>query len=123
MCVPAASALHNRLAPMRIAQVAPLFESVPPRLYGGTERVVGWLTEELVRRGHDVTLFASGDSRTSARLISAVPRPLRLDPDSPDALAAHVVELGQAFGRAREFDVLHAHVDVLAFPFSRPAGI
>ena len=108
---------------MRIGQIAPLFESVPPELYGGTERVVGWLTEELVRRGHDVTLFASGDSRTSARLISAVPRPLRLDPDSPDALAAHVVELGQAFGRAPEFDVLHAHVDVLAFPFSRLGAI
>src|SRR5438128_12649851 len=110
--MPPAPALHNRLARMRIAQVAPLFESVPPELYGGTERVVGWLTEELVRRGHDVTLFASGDSRTSARLISAVPRPLRLDPDSPDALAAHVLDPGQAFGPARQVCLLHGHVDV-----------
>ena len=75
---------------MRIAQVAPLIESVPPRLYGGTERVVSWLTEELVRRGHDVTLFASGDSRTAARLVATYERGLRLDPEARDPLAAHI---------------------------------
>jgi glycosyl transferase family 4 len=75
---------------MRIAQVAPLYESVPPQCYGGTERVVSYLTEELVRQGHDVTLFASGDSVTAARLVAACPRSLRLDPRCPDPLASHV---------------------------------
>ena len=104
---------------MRIAQIAPLFESVPPRLYGGTERVVSWLTEELVRRGHDVTLFASGDSRTAARLVAAYPRGLRLDPAPPDSAALHTIELAQAFERAEQFDVIHCHVDYLAFPYAR----
>jgi glycosyltransferase involved in cell wall biosynthesis len=104
---------------MRIAQVAPMYEAVPPRLYGGTERVVSWLTEELARRGHDVTLFASGDSRTRARLVSAHPRALRLDPAPPDPLSVHVLELAEVFERAREFDVIHCHVDYLAFPFGR----
>ncbi len=104
---------------MRIAQIAPLYESVPPRLYGGTERVVSWLTEELVRRGHDVTLFATGDSQTAARLVAPYPRGLRLDPSLPDAVAPHVIELAQAFERAAEFDILHCHVDYLAFPFGR----
>lgn len=104
---------------MRIAQIAPLYESVPPRLYGGTERVVSWLTEELVRRGHEVTLFAPGDSRTAARLVAPYPRGLRLDPSPPDAVAVHVIELAQAFERAADFDILHSHVDYLAFPFAR----
>jgi glycosyltransferase involved in cell wall biosynthesis len=104
---------------MRIAQIAPLYESVPPRLYGGTERVVSWLTEELVRRGHDVTLFASGDSRTAARLVAPYPRGLRLDPSPPDPVALHTIELAQAFERADEFDVVHCHVDYLAFPYAR----
>jgi glycosyltransferase involved in cell wall biosynthesis len=104
---------------MRIAQVAPLYERVPPELYGGTERVVAYLTEELVRRGHDVTLFASGDSLTSARLVPAVPRALRLAADQPDPIAPHVVELSQVFERARDFDVIHCHVDYLALPFGR----
>jgi len=104
---------------MRIAQVAPLYEPVPPHLYGGTERVVSWLTEELVRRGHEVTLFASGDSRTAARLVAPYPRGLRLDPSPPDAVALHVIELAQAFERADDFDILHCHVDYLAFPFGR----
>ena len=104
---------------MRIAQVAPLYESVPPRLYGGTERVVGWLTEELVRRGHEVTLFASGDSRTRARLVSAWPRALRLDPGQPDPTALHTLELSQVFSHADDFDVVHCHVDYLAFPYGR----
>ncbi len=104
---------------MRIAQVAPLYESVPPRLYGGTERVVSWLADELVQRGHEVTLFASGDSRTHARLVSAWPRALRLDPAQPDPFALHTLELAQAFSRADDFDVVHCHVDYLAFPYGR----
>ena len=104
---------------LRIAQVAPLHERVPPRLYGGTERVVGSLTDELVRRGHQVTLFASGDSLTNGDLKSPVDRSLRLDPDAGDPVAAHVLELAQVFERADEFDLIHCHVDYLAFPFGR----
>ncbi|HXG01854.1 MAG TPA: glycosyltransferase family 4 protein [Candidatus Binatia bacterium] len=104
---------------MRIAQVAPLHERVPPRLYGGTERVVAYLTDELVRRGHEVTLFASGDSETRARLVAPVPRALRLDPAATDSLSPHVLELGQVFERAGDFDLIHCHVDYLAFPFAR----
>jgi glycosyltransferase involved in cell wall biosynthesis len=111
--------LHTLLAPMRIAQVAPLYEAVPPKLYGGTERVVALLTEELVRRGHEVTLFASGDSVTSARLAAVTERALRLDAASRDLLAADTIrELDLVFGNARDFDVIHCHVDYLAFPFS-----
>jgi glycosyltransferase involved in cell wall biosynthesis len=103
---------------MRIAQVAPLFEPVPPALYGGTERVVSYLIEQLVQRGHHVTLFASGDSQTSARLVSIVPRSLR-QVRSRDPLAPHVIQLAEVFERAREFDLIHCHVDYLAFPFGR----
>ena len=104
---------------MRIAQVAPLYEPVPPRLYGGTERVVSYLTEGLVRRGHDVTLFASGDSRTAARLSAVTERALRLDRTSRAALAADFSrELGRVFRNARDFDVIHCHVDYLAYPFA-----
>ena len=103
---------------MRIAQVAPLFESVPPRLYGGTERVVSYLTEELVRRGHDVTLFASGDSRTSARWSPSWTAPPAWTEPAPAVIGAEFTrELGLVFGRARDFDVIHCHVDYLAFPF------
>jgi glycosyltransferase involved in cell wall biosynthesis len=104
---------------MRIAQISPLYERVPPMLYGGTERVVFHLVEEQVRRGHDVTLFASGDSRTSADLVSPIARALRLDHDISDTLAPHIVLLAQVFERAEEFDLIHSHVDYLAFPFSR----
>jgi glycosyltransferase involved in cell wall biosynthesis len=104
---------------MRIAQVAPLFESVPPKRYGGTERVVSYLTEELVRQGHDVTLFASGDSVTAARLIAACRRSLRLDKDCVDQLAHQVVLLEKVFRQAGEFDVIHFHVDYTHFPLSR----
>jgi glycosyltransferase involved in cell wall biosynthesis len=104
---------------MRIAQVAPLYESVPPRLYGGTERVVSHLTEELVRMGHDVTLFASGDSVTAARLIPICPRALRLDAGSIDVLAHHVRLLEEVFRRRRSFDLVHFHIDYLHFPLSR----
>jgi glycosyltransferase involved in cell wall biosynthesis len=103
---------------LRIAQVAPLYESVPPQLYGGTERVVSYLTEELVRQGHEVTLFASGDSRTSARLVASCPRALRLDPNHRDALAQHLVMIEDVMRQADEFDVVHFHVDYLHFPAS-----
>lgn len=104
---------------MRIAQVAPLYESVPPALYGGTERVVSWLTEELVRLGHEVTLFASGDSLTTARLVPACKKALRLDLNCVDQLAHHMVMLDQVIGEKENFDLIHFHVDYLHFPFSR----
>jgi glycosyltransferase involved in cell wall biosynthesis len=101
---------------MRIAQIAPLFEAVPPKLYGGTERVVSWLTEELVAMGHDVTLFASGDSVTSATLDAVWPQAIRLDPVIKDWCAAYAVMIEKVARRAHEFDVLHFHVDY--FPLS-----
>jgi len=101
---------------MRIAQIAPLTESVPPRLYGGTERVVSFLTEQLVDMGHDVTLFASGDSKTNAELSAVWPRALRFDRELRDAMAPHLLLLEQVFQRADEFDVLHCHLDY--WPFS-----
>ena len=104
---------------MRIAQIAPLFESVPPRLYGGTERVVSHLTEELVRLGHDVTLFASGDSLTSARLISPCPTAIRLNPKCVDPLPYHVIALDQVIRCSDDFDVLHFHTDYCHFPLSK----
>ena len=104
---------------MRIAQVAPLYESVPPKLYGGTERVVSYLTEELVRQGHEVTLFASGDSVTRARLVAACDRSLRLDKRCVDEVAHHILLLERVFQDARDFDVIHFHVDYLHFPLSR----
>jgi glycosyltransferase involved in cell wall biosynthesis len=104
---------------MRIAQVSPLYESVPPKLYGGTERVVSYLTEELVAQGHDVTLFASGDSSTNARLVASCPRALRLDQESVDPLPHHLVQLERVCELAASFDVLHFHVDYVHFPHSR----
>jgi glycosyltransferase involved in cell wall biosynthesis len=103
---------------MRIAQVAPLFESVPPKTYGGTERVVSWLTEELVRLGHDVTLFASADSMTTARLIPGCPESLRLATGSIDHLAHHYVMLEKLLQKKNEFDLIHFHIDYLHFPIS-----
>ncbi|HXT07079.1 MAG TPA: glycosyltransferase family 4 protein [Roseiarcus sp.] len=100
---------------MKIAQVAPLTEAVPPRLYGGTERVVSWLTEDLVALGHDVTLFASGDSITSAKLAPFWPRALRLDGAVRDANALHVALVEEVCQRAGEFDVIHCHLDYLPF--------
>src|ERR1700742_4052562 len=101
---------------MRIAQIAPLTEAVPPKLYGGSERVVHWLTEELVALGHDVTLFASGDSHTSAKLKAGWPRALRLDGAVRDANALHLAMLENVRQRAHEFDILHFHLDY--YPFS-----
>ena len=104
---------------MRIAQVSPLYESVPPKFYGGTERVVSYLTEELVRRGHEVTLFASGDSQTRAKLVPGCPRALRLDKRCVDPLAPHFVMMEDLFRRACDFDLIHFHIDYLHFPLSR----
>nr|WP_294525829.1 glycosyltransferase family 4 protein [uncultured Rhodopila sp.] len=105
---------------MRIAQIAPLYEAVPPKLYGGTERVVSFLTEELVALGHDVTLFASGDSVTRAELHPVWPRALRLDPLIRDQLVPNLLLLETVRRRADEFDVLHFHMDYLPFSlFSR----
>jgi len=108
---------------MRIAQIAPLYESVPPQFYGGTERVVSYLTEELVAQGHEVTLFASGDSQTSARLISPRRLALRLDGSCVDQLACHYLMLENVVERAHEFDILHFHVDYLHFPFSKRCAV
>jgi len=108
--------------PLRIAQVAPLYERVPPALYGGTERVVSYLTEELVARGHHVTLFASGDSRTKAKLVAPTGRALRLGGQPRDDLAFHILELARVFEHPRDFDIIHCHVGHLAFPFARLAG-
>jgi glycosyltransferase involved in cell wall biosynthesis len=104
---------------VRIAQVSPLYESVPPRGYGGTERVVSYLTEELVAAGHEVTLFATGDSRTRARHEVCAPRALRLDPAAIEPIAVHLVALERMLQMAADFDVVHAHVDYLAYPFAR----
>jgi len=101
---------------MRIAQVAPLTEAVPPTLYGGTERVISWLTEELVSLGHDVTLFASGDSVTSAKLEAIWPRALRLDGTVRDANALNMMTIELVYRRSNEFDLIHFHLDY--FPFS-----
>ena len=103
---------------MRIAQLAPLFESVPPQGYGGTERVVSYLTEALQAAQHEVTLFASGDSRTSAELCAGSPHAIRLDRCS-DPVALHLLMIERAFERAADFDVIHAHLDYLPFPAAR----
>ncbi|MGQ0607745.1 MAG: glycosyltransferase family 4 protein [Chloroflexota bacterium] len=108
---------------MRIAQVAPLYESVPPHTYGGTERVVSYLTEELVRQGHEVTLFASGDSETDATLVACAPRSLRLDDDVIDPIAHLVYQLECVAAEAHRFDVIHWHLDYFHFPMSRRLGI
>ncbi|HKW19118.1 MAG TPA: glycosyltransferase family 4 protein [Terriglobales bacterium] len=104
---------------MRIAQVAPLYESVPPKLYGGTERVVSWLTEELVSLGHDVTLFASGDSMTTANLIPVCKESLRLSPESIDHMAHHFVLMEKVLSYKEDFDLIHFHVDYIHYPLSR----
>lgn len=104
---------------MRIAQVAPLFESVPPRGYGGTERVVSWLTDELVRRGHEVTLFATADSRTAADLVPCAPGPLRNGGRCLDGIPWHVSMIERVASRAEEVDVIHFHCDLLHLPLAR----
>lgn len=108
---------------MRIAQVSPLFESVPPRTYGGTERVVHYLTEELVRQGHEVTLFASGDSRTSAELRAVVPEALRLGRERRDPAAWQALQLAAVAREASGFDIVHFHTDFLHFPLWRQMAV
>ncbi|MGH9559519.1 MAG: glycosyltransferase family 4 protein [Bryobacteraceae bacterium] len=103
---------------MKIAQVAPLYESVPPAKYGGTERVVSYLTEELVRQGHEVTLFASGDSQSRAHLVPGCERALRTDPKCHDPLACHIVMIEEVYRRISDFDVVHFHIDYVHFPVS-----
>lgn len=107
---------------MHIAMLAPLMEAIPPQRYGGTERVVSLLTEELVDRGHYVTLFASGDSQTSAELVPCCERGLRLDPDVTDYLAYTITQLDAVYRRAGEFDVIHNHIDYVAFPVANVAA-
>lgn len=103
---------------MKIAQVAPLYESIPPKMYGGTERIVHYITEELVKMGHEVTLFASGDSNTSATLIPACVKSLRLDPRCMDPFVYHIIQLQMVQERISEFDILHYHTDYFHFPLS-----
>jgi glycosyltransferase involved in cell wall biosynthesis len=105
---------------MKIAQIAPLMESVPPRLYGGTERVVSYLTDELVRLGHEVTLFASGDSVSTANLVRCVPTALRLDANVRDPIPYYMLMLDRVRELADEFDVLHFHIDQFHFPLFQP---
>jgi len=105
---------------MKIAQIAPLMESVPPRLYGGTERIVSYLTEALVGLGHDVTLFASGDSITAADLVACAPQALRLDATVRDTVPYYMLMLDRVRQRAGDFDVLHFHIDQYHFPLFRP---
>ena len=108
---------------MRIAQVAPLMESVPPHAYGGTERVVSYLTDELVRQGHQVTLFATGDSRTEAELVACAPTALRLDEDVQDPIAHQILEIERVAALVDRFDVIHWHLDYFHYPVSRRLGV
>lgn len=101
---------------MRIAQVAPLCESVPPKRYGGTERVVSYLTEELVRLGHEVTLFASGDSLTKARLVPGCPRALWHEPSCREELPHHIRLMELVFADVSRFDLIHFHCDAVQYP-------
>jgi glycosyltransferase involved in cell wall biosynthesis len=109
--------------PMRIAQVAPLAEAVPPKLYGGTERIVSYLTEELTALGHEVTLFASGDSVTSAELQPILPQAIRLDPSIRDPAAPHVLMVQKVLDQAARFDIVHFHIDHLQLPAMRGRGL
>lgn len=109
------SELNYGSGEMRVAQVSPLYESCPPQLYGGTERVVSYLTEELVRQGHEVTLFASGDSQTEATLRASCDRALRLDPRCKDPLPHHLVMLNRVARSAEAFDIIHFHADFCIF--------
>ena len=108
---------------MKIAQIAPLMESIPPRLYGGTERVASYLTEELVAQGHDVTLFASGQSITSAKLVPGCAQPLRLNPAVRDIIPYYMLMLDKVRSMAAEFDILHFHIDQFHFPLFRDVGV
>jgi glycosyltransferase involved in cell wall biosynthesis len=108
---------------MRIAQIAPLAESVPPKLYGGTERVVSWLTEELIALGHDVTLFASGDSITSGTLVPIIPRAIRLSRPRPDPFPAYAAQLDAIAATAENFDIVHCHIEWVHLPLLNRVGV
>jgi glycosyltransferase involved in cell wall biosynthesis len=108
---------------MKIAQVSPLYESVPPQLYGGTERVIYNLTEELINQGHDVTLFASGDSLTRAKLVSPCKRSLRLDPNAIDMLSGHFAMMEMVEKESHNFDLIHSHLDYLHYPLLRRSNV
>lgn len=111
---------HSGVSRLRIAQVAPLYERIPPKLYGGTERVVSYITEELVRRGHQVTLFASGDSQTGAKLAPGCPQSLRLAGKPELGAFLQLPMLSDVYeGAANRFDVIHSHIDYWSFPFAR----
>ena len=112
------AAQTERSNPMKIAQVAPLYERVPPVSYGGTERIVSYLTEELIDYGHELTLFASGDSLTAGRLIAPCERSLRVNSNNVDSMAYNFLQLEHVFQEARSFDVIHFHIDYLHFPLS-----
>ena len=116
MRIPSDTDSENR----SIAQVSSLMEAVPPKLYGGTERIVAYLTDELVKLGHDVTLFASGDSITKAKLEACVPSALRLDTSSRDYLTPHILMLERIARTAEQFDILHLHIDCLGYSFEAP---
>jgi glycosyltransferase involved in cell wall biosynthesis len=108
---------------MKIAQISPLMEAVPPKLYGGTERIVAYVADELTTMGHDVTLFASGDSTTTAKLEAVWPRALRLDQTVRDYLAPHLIMLQAIAQRAAEFDIIHSHVDYIGYPVLQQTGV
>jgi len=108
---------------MKIAQIAPLMEAVPPKLYGGSERIVAYLSDALTALGHDVTLFASGDSTVAGRLAPVWPQALRLDPSVSDYLAPHMILLEAVARRAPQFDVIHSHVEYLGYPLPRRVGV
>src|SRR5256885_13511000 len=108
---------------MRIAQIAPLAESVPPKLYGGTERVVSWLTEELVSLGHQVTLFASGDSRTKGSLVPIIPKAIRLSKPRPEPFPAYAAQLEAIAEAAPDFDIVHCHTEWVHLPVLSRAGV
>ncbi|RYE22865.1 MAG: glycosyltransferase family 4 protein [Sphingobacteriales bacterium] len=107
---------------MKIAQVPPLYESVPPKMYGGTERIVSYITEELVRQGHDVTLFGTADSVTNSTLYEVCHEALRLNKECKDPLAWHIYQMQLVMEHAHEFDIIHFHNDYLHFPFSHNSG-
>jgi hypothetical protein len=116
---PLARVLSAPSRPLRIAQIAPLYESVPPKLYGGTEQIVAYLAEELVRRGHEVTLYAAGDSTANAPLAPGVAQSLRLAGLDHFGPALHLPMLSDVYDNASRFDIIHSHVDCLSFPLAR----
>jgi glycosyltransferase involved in cell wall biosynthesis len=118
-----ATAVSASDRPLRIAQIAPLYESVPPKLYGGTERIVAYLTEELVRRGHEITLYAAGDSTVKAPLKPGWPHSLRLTGLDHLGPVFHLPMLSQVYDNAHRFDIIHSHVDCLSFPLARTTHI